>query len=842
MKALLLSAILILGTTAQLHSQDNFSADSVYSTEKEVVAARHLTMPGITSKILGEHWRALWVTPFRAGVLNMKKFSGGLKAVSEENVNIKRNLKLAANNGSLFTFSPLDKDTRRLLPSSLRNSGLAGSFKDQLSTSHPFAPVISASLFKSAGLLHTDVMIAVLPDDSNLGAFRNLFKNKLGLLELQPQSGKTPGPQFDGCEYVVSTLALYDSLESSCINKVDAASYLKLRLMDMMLGNWYRNHDQLLWCVSVENGKNIYKPLSTSMDLPFSLYDGLVPQLVGSNVTLVQSYGENYGNIKDLTFSGRHIDRRILPMMDRSEYDSLAGWLRENITDEIIDRALSLLPSEWRNYGYARLRKMIINRRNKIDEAASELRTLIDEVTDIYGTDCNEEFVITNGNGKLTIEIYPLDASGKRTGDKYLERTLTSSMTDEVRLYTNAGKDVVSVKGVPGAFPVQVRLIEGRGQKTISGDNNFLFQIEEDVRSIVNKYLRYEPVTEDRGNNWGYVPYANYNSDEGLILGGRVALTHYDYGVKPFSYKLALDAGYAFGTKGLYTSMAAQIYSFIKGIEFTPEFTLSQLEVTRFFGLGNETGYDKQKDEDGYYKVSQNLVRFRLGLTKRFSEVSSLSILGQIRVVKVMDQPGTFLFENPSTYGLGALSFAGLSASFELDTRNNKTYPQRGWFMRAFGNFTPAALKNEKSFGKASVDVRAYYSADTTMGIAFAFRGIAGNAWGEFPFYESFFIGGDNSLKGYTRERFAGNGLLLAQSEIRFPVAIVNVILPGIFGFSGFGGLGRVYLEGESSKRWHSAFGVSSWISFLNRLYNFELSVAKSYEGYKVAIGTAFFL
>ena len=104
------------------------------------------------------------------------------------------------------------------------------------------------------------------------------------------------------------------------------------------------------------------------------------------------------------------------------------------------------------------------------------------------------------------------------------------------------------------------------------------------------------------------------------------------------------------------------------------------------------------------------------------------------------------------------------------------------------------------------------------------------------------FLGGTNSLKGFSRERFAGDAVVVAQSEIRLAVARVNILVPGMLGFSVFGGTGRVYLGGEDSERWHSSFGSTVWITYLDRMFNLGLTVAKSDEGFKFFFGTGLFL
>ena len=80
-------------------------------------------------------------------------------------------------------------------------------------------------------------------------------------------------------------------------------------------------------------------------------------------------------------------------------------------------------------------------------------------------------------------------------------------------------------------------------------------------------------------------------------------------------------------------------------------------------------------------------------------------------------------------------------------------------------------------FEKTSVDVRRYFSKGgrklklddkrTTLAV----RVLGGVATGKLPFFEQFFVGGADSLRGYREDRFWGNKELLASVELRKPIA-----------------------------------------------------------------------
>lgn len=83
----------------------------------------------------------------------------------------------------------------------------------------------------------------------------------------------------------------------------------------------------------------------------------------------------------------------------------------------------------------------------------------------------------------------------------------------------------------------------------------------------------------------------------------------------------------------------------------------------------------------------------------------------------------------------------------------------------------------EGTFQKGSIDLRRYFSKGgkktsiQEKRTVLAVRLRAGIAGGKLPFFEQFFIGGAESLRGYREDRFWGTKMLLASVELRKPIA-----------------------------------------------------------------------
>ena len=79
------------------------------------------------------------------------------------------------------------------------------------------------------------------------------------------------------------------------------------------------------------------------------------------------------------------------------------------------------------------------------------------------------------------------------------------------------------------------------------------------------------------------------------------------------------------------------------------------------------------------------------------------------------------------------------------------------------------------------------------------------------------YLGGVENFRGVADDRFSGDAMVYAKSELRLRLGALSSLLPGQFGIHGMADVGRVYLEGEDSDLWHWAYGGGIWFSFLRQ-------------------------
>jgi outer membrane protein insertion porin family len=119
---------------------------------------------------------------------------------------------------------------------------------------------------------------------------------------------------------------------------------------------------------------------------------------------------------------------------------------------------------------------------------------------------------------------------------------------------------------------------------------------------------------------------------------------------------------------------------------------------------------------------------------------------------------------------------------FTSNTRDSELDPVLGTY-RSYAlevgqsDFTSQGDKSGNSiFGKYSVDFRKYFSKGgfredlNEKRRTIAVRLMVGSLTGNVPFFEQYFLGGAESLRGYREDRFWGRNMVLLNTEYRFPV------------------------------------------------------------------------
>ncbi len=112
--------------------------------------------------------------------------------------------------------------------------------------------------------------------------------------------------------------------------------------------------------------------------------------------------------------------------------------------------------------------------------------------------------------------------------------------------------------------------------------------------------------------------------------------------------------------------------------------------------------------------------------------------------------------------------------------------------------------------------------------------------WGNYPYFHGAYIGVNDSLRGFDKQRFLGDASLYANLELRYAISRFRIHIPGEWGVFGFVDTGRVFVSGESSNRWHTGYGGGIWIAPFIRQFTLSLAMAASEEGPRFYVSFGF--
>src|SRR5262245_48747060 len=111
---------------------------------------------------------------------------------------------------------------------------------------------------------------------------------------------------------------------------------------------------------------------------------------------------------------------------------------------------------------------------------------------------------------------------------------------------------------------------------------------------------------------------------------------------------------------------------------------------------------------------------------------------------------------------------------------------------------------------------------------------------GKYPFFDAATIGDPQTVRLGRSNRYAGDASLFGSAELRLAIVQVNVLVPTQIGVFGLGDIGRVFLEGESSDKWHTAWGGGFWFAVLSPTNAISVTATVSEERAKLYVQAGF--
>ncbi|MGA0555102.1 BamA/TamA family outer membrane protein [Larkinella sp. VNQ87] len=786
--------------------------------------------------LLGENYRNVWKAPVTVPVLNLHTEAGGLKPLQRGGGMQTFSLRLLGNDGKEYVLRSVEKYAENAIPKALRSGFVNDLVQDQISASHPYAALVVPRLADAAGIFHTNPKLVIVPDDSLLGPYRRMFARTLALFEERVDGNYENSSQFGGTKKIYSTDKLLNKLADDNDNQVDQRAVLRARLFDIWLGDWDRHDDQWRWASFKADKGLIFRPIPRDRDQAFFVNMGLIPRIVSRKWAMpkFQGFNNTIRDVPGLAFNARYFDRSFLTEPSREEWLETARSLAVQVTDSVINEALKQLPDIPYQETAATIRAKLQNRRADLPRYADELYHFLAKTVDVTGSDKKERFwAERQPDGQLVVSVYKLKKEGEN-GELLYRRVFRSAETQEIRLYGLGGDDEFVVRGHSDKS-ILLRIIGGKGRdrivdssrvsgifrKTIVYDSKkTITETGDETRlrlsgkSRVNAYdrkmFKYDVVLPQVS--------VQYNPDDGLFLGGGVLFRKNGFRKEPFAQQHRFVANHAFATDafnfnydGIFTDLIGKADLRLDADIQAPNY------ISNFFGLGNNSVFDKKKGIP-YYRTRFENIAFSALLQHHVGN-TTIYYGPAVESIEVEENSRRFINEYVQSLPDGQNLFkrrwyAGLKAGFLIDNRDDKVLPARGlvWRteLRAYNGISDFA----KNLTRLQSDLAFYASFRLPATLTLATRVGGGHNFTDFEFFQANTLGGLTNLRGYRRTRFAGRSMLYNNTELRLKVASIRTYLfPAYLGIVGFNDVGRVWVKNETSRIWHHGYGGGIWLS-----------------------------
>ena len=804
---------------------------------------------GILKEVfLGSHHRDAWATPIEAPVFDIGREAGGLTPVKRGGGMQTTSLRLKGRDDREYVLRSIDKDPSRSVPVNLQGTIATDIVQDQIASIHPYGAFIIPPLADAAGVYHTNPKPVFVPDDPRLGIYNDLFAGQLAMFEERPNDDMSHQPSFGRSRDVVSAGKLYRKLNDDNNHRVDARSFARARLFDMLLSDWDRHKDQWRWASfepyeldpSLEGearteGK-IYRPIPRDRDFAFNKMNGLFPSLASQFNPKFQDFTENYGRLSGLTQNGLSQDRRFISPLERQAFIEIADSIRAALTDEVIDAAVRQWPEAIYERDGAETARLLKIRRDKLTDIAEEYYEMHARIVDVVGSNKQERFEITRlDNDSTRVVVYKTTKSGEQRKVFY-DRTFLDEETQEIRLYGLAGDDAFIVQG-DVRHGILIRAIGGAGRDVFvdhsrvrGGSKQTRFYDTETGNAwdvgVETRLIRsdddpavndYDP-NEFRHNQMWLLLFFGHNKDDGFFLGGGAKITRRGFRKKSYAAEHRIKANLAATTQAfnvVYEGHYVDVFG-PWDVMLDAEY-LSPDNIRNFYGLGNET--ENEADDRAFYQARLTQARLAPSLYEDTEAGVSLRIGPKLEITRVREDDGRFLAIQPgiSEATFDDQWFAGGDLEITLDTRDIAVNPRLGFIWTNLAALNVGVRNNTDTFARLSTDLAFYLSPSLSPQVTLAGRVGGAHNIGDFPFYSAVTLGGKENLRGFRSTRFAGRTSFYQNVDLRLELFKFSTYLAiGKAGLMGFFDNGRVWTDGESSDAWHQGYGGGVWFELFN--------------------------
>lgn len=800
------------------------SGDSVTAA----IYAKYGEASGLKRILLGNNYRKEWSTPITVPEFHLKDDPRNFKIEGLGGGKQTTAIRLKDKDGKIWSLRTIVKDPEKVLDPKLRQTIAEDVLKDMMSASHPFAPAVASELEAASGIVYPKEEYYYQPEDSALGYYQPAFANSVVALEERQPSRY--GEDTKNTWHVVN-----EHLEK-WKNRVDARSYLRARLMDILLADFDRHYEQWKWGKMPENGDSAETYYAIPKDRDQALFnsDGLLMDIASNqSMSYLKGLKKDIANVKSLGFVSRDIDAFFLNELNAADWQAEINSFTRSLSDSVIDASVKSMPAP----AYAAHGKWIAahlkSRRNALPKRGMQFYNFLAEQVNIVGSDKDESFLVRNNDSGTTVDVV------SKKGKSKFHRVFNSKETQQVYLYGLGGDDTFRVApDVPHG--IKFRAVGGAGKDVfdIKGKAKTFVYDDADEDNVllahshaVNMISHRRDVNDYsfRENHYTNINYPTivlgYNIDDGFMAGLGARITKRGFRADPYTTQHRISTLIAFQYSAFQARYSGTFNDAWRHFDVLANAAVLHPALQNFFGLGNETGRDTTLPLS-FYRVRYSYVSGDLMLRKRAVK-NKLSIAAGPSMFYYWnnnDRNTGRILDFAEDYGLDSFRvfspkfYGGGKLMLDFNSIDNILLPTRGLHIHAEGVAQTGLNEQTLPYFRATSDLTLYSPLSDNKRLVLALRGGGGRIFSNnFEYWQALTLGANNYLRGYRKNRFSGQSMAYGSAELRWRIArFHDRVLPGEFGVVGFQDMGRVWMNGEHSDKWHLAYGGGFYFTPFN--------------------------
>jgi hypothetical protein len=805
-------------------ARDTTTIHSLVYQDSAVISANkdYDEVSGFKRLMMGNNYRKEWATPVKLKVFYVDKEHGGFTIEGLGGGNQTKSLHLKDSAGVKWALRALNKDPAKAIPKNFRKTFAADVVQDGISAANPYGALVVPPLSAALGLVHASPQYFVVPDDYSLGIYRSTFANTMCLLEEQD-------PTIDGSKGK-STFKIFNKLRESDNHKVDQKMLLKARMLDFLIADYDRHHDQWKWG-TIDTGKQkIYYPIAHDRDQALFYSDGLVMKLATMRrLPFMKGFRYDIPRAEWLGYVARYFDRAYLNELDANDWKQVLLTFKAALTDSVISESVKAFPPEIAAIDSSVVAAKLKSRRDLMPEKGMVYYRFLSKRVNILGSNKDEYFHISDAGKGLMVNVYARKKDGD-TGLLMYSRVFDHHVTKELRLYGFNGNDLFEVDANVHS-KIKIRMVGGQGDDTFNIKGripNCIYDFKKESNQVLahrktRNMMSSDPTVnnynekEENYNDWR-IPHfqMGYNVEDGLMGGLGVYYRTFNFRKLPYSTDQKLTSLFSPHNNAYEIKYEGEFRDLFHKTDLVAGGQFVNPTLNNFFGFGNNSKKDPNADLH-YYRVRFTELDGGIMLRKRyFGNLLSIGVGPSFySYTNKYKNESDRILETPSKIGLDSTSiyspksYAGGLISINVNNLNAELFPTRGIDWHTSFSSMQGLNSNSKSITKLESNMTVYASLSEQARVVAVLKIGGGHIFSQqFEYFQALTLGANNYLRGFRKDRFAGSSLAYCDLELRIKICDVHsYILPGAFGIVGFNDVGRVWIKEEHSNAWHDAYG-----------------------------------